>query len=387
MNNSQFMRSIFNEDLKAPNYFNGRLLTAEDLQKDQQAILTRQSWLGKACGYGVVEGLMVTREDTTNLKVTPGIGLNRQGRIMYLPKNEEQNNSGTNKSGEWVLPLVFTTTDNQPATDAGQFVNCGFSSTESVSYAPDGIYLLTVAPVSRPEGMAPIKAMAGNIAGCGTQWNVEGVKFKAIPLLQLSLPDERTNNEKIRNQLAYWCYGFPLAREAFDFSQARSYSLIEQQLEDDLPLAVFYWKDSKLVFADAWSVRHRLIQPDALAGPVQALETVHGNFTTDEHVARNQARFLQFQQQIDELLQDASKPNPSISLKEIVAANVFPYLPPMGLLPITLASLKKKLLENLTGTKPPLLKKISPLHKSNSHRLIRALIWPRSLARASFISI
>ena len=53
---NQFLEANFNGGLQAPHYFNGRLLSAEDLQADQSATLTHESWLGRASGHGVIEG-------------------------------------------------------------------------------------------------------------------------------------------------------------------------------------------------------------------------------------------------------------------------------------------------------------------------------------------
>src|SRR5712692_3479872 len=100
MSNSQFLDTNFNGGLHAPHYFNGRLLTAEDLQTDQQAVLTRQAWLGKASGYGVIEGLKVTQAGPTNVTITAGLGLNRQGEIIRLPS-------------DLTLPLIPQATANQ----------------------------------------------------------------------------------------------------------------------------------------------------------------------------------------------------------------------------------------------------------------------------------
>src|SRR2546422_406401 len=62
-------------------------------------------------------------------------------------------------------------------------------ATQRVSAAPGGVYLLTIMPVSRYEGTASMKTLAGgissglgNIPGVGSRWEVEGVQLKAIRL-------------------------------------------------------------------------------------------------------------------------------------------------------------------------------------------------------------
>ncbi|MFL5625163.1 MAG: hypothetical protein ACJ788_06145, partial [Ktedonobacteraceae bacterium] len=172
MSNSQFLDTDFNGGLQAPHYFNGRLLTAEDLKTDQDAVLTRQSWLGKASGYGIIDGFMVSKVDNTSLRVSAGLGLNHQGQVIHLP-------------GDITLHLVIQPTNNAPVDDAGRFKDCDFSATGGgTGVMTDGAYLLTAIPASRLDGLVPMKAAAGSTTppGCASKWEVEGLQFKAIRL-------------------------------------------------------------------------------------------------------------------------------------------------------------------------------------------------------------
>ncbi len=69
-------------------FFNGRLLTGEDLTREQEDQHRRQDRLGLAIGEGVVEGLGVTRvsmgSDTNVLSVEAGRAINRSGRVLVL---------------------------------------------------------------------------------------------------------------------------------------------------------------------------------------------------------------------------------------------------------------------------------------------------------------
>src|SRR5262249_30411367 len=65
--------------LKWPNYVNGRLLTAQDLDATQDAVFTRDRWLGLAGGAGAVAALVGTAaKDATPLTVSRGVGVNSE---------------------------------------------------------------------------------------------------------------------------------------------------------------------------------------------------------------------------------------------------------------------------------------------------------------------
>jgi hypothetical protein len=71
---------------RRPLYFDGRFLAARDLVRDQNYFLTRQSDLGRAGGFGVVEGLYVDRGGTpSSLAITAGHGVTPAGELVVLP--------------------------------------------------------------------------------------------------------------------------------------------------------------------------------------------------------------------------------------------------------------------------------------------------------------
>ena len=369
MSNSQFLDTNFNGGLQAPHYFNGRLLTAEDLKTDQQAVLTREAWLGQASGYGVIEGLIVSQVDSTSLKVSAGLGLNRQGQVIHL-------------ASDTTLQLFLQASNNAPIDDAGHFKNCDFSAIGGGNaVVSDGAYLLTVIPASRLDGLAPVKAAAGSIAppGCASKSETEGLQFKAIRLTAFEAQFANITDINRQNLLAHWCYGSKhlpdLARDPFHFNSNFG-GLDGLDPADltlcDLPLAVFYWLNGGLVFVDAWSARRRLIRPDALdetqedvvVGDVFRFPRLSERFAfvgatatfspsvllsrsliqrktrtwkgilSDKRVAEGQARFLQFQAQIDSLITTGK-------ISQVDAREYFPFMPPAGFLPISLSSLEE----------------------------------------------
>jgi len=71
---------------KRPRYFDGRFLAARDLTNDQQYTLTRQADLGRAAGWGTVEGLMVTPgARATEVRIGAGLGVTPAGETVLLP--------------------------------------------------------------------------------------------------------------------------------------------------------------------------------------------------------------------------------------------------------------------------------------------------------------
>ena len=70
-----------------PRYFDGRVLAARDLIRDQQYILTREADLGQAAGSGVASGLEVERGSAGDrLNVTAGYGVTPAGELVLLPR-------------------------------------------------------------------------------------------------------------------------------------------------------------------------------------------------------------------------------------------------------------------------------------------------------------
>lgn len=66
-------------------YFDSRLLTAEDLNRDQIYLDGRLREVGQALGYGVVNGLEASLSDLDGIiTVKPGSGVTRAGRVLEL---------------------------------------------------------------------------------------------------------------------------------------------------------------------------------------------------------------------------------------------------------------------------------------------------------------
>jgi hypothetical protein len=311
---SQLVGSSFASGALLPNYVNGRLLAAEDLATGQATLLRRDTMTAQAAGPGVVSGLWVTASATT-LTVAAGLGLTPAGEPVSVP-------------AAVTLPLSIAGTPGPPAS--GSFSTCAVAPGGSQAAVAPGAYLLTAMPACQPQGQAPMAIPPGSDTpvACTAQWQVEGVQFKAVPLpLGTDVDGVTVTTANCRNLLAHWCLGTAqlatLGADPFNFVPA--YRGLDQLASADLtpcdlPLCVFYWDAGAISFIDNWSVRRRITRPDVSAASWSGA-------VADQRSADGEARFLQFQDQILDLV------SAGVS-RATVASNVFGLLPPVGFLPI-----------------------------------------------------
>ncbi len=325
MSNNQLLGSSFQDGLLAPYYFNGRLLAAEDLKQDQDAMLARLGVLGNAVGYGIINGLLASgAKNTTTIQVSAGDGLNPAGQIIRLPDPV-------------TLPLSPQSGTTATPTNTGKFGDCTLANIPSGGAINTGAYLLTVMPISRLEGQVAYKAAAGSTAppGCASKWERDGLVFKAIRLTQFDMAGSAVTDKNVQNLLAHWCFGSTALQHSADdpFHFDNRYSGLDlipnaDLTECDLPLAVFVWKNGALQFVDAWSARRRLIRPGAWDDMPSAKLDGWRGLLRDKRIAEGEARFLQFQDQVNAL---AAAGNAG----SVKATDCFRYLPPAGILPLS----------------------------------------------------
>jgi len=310
---SQLVGSSFASGALLPNYVNGRLLAAEDLATGQSTLLQRDTWIGQAAGPGIVNGLWVTAAATT-LTVAGGLGITPSGEPVSVP-------------AKVTLPLSIAGTPTAPT--GGSFANCTTTSSGSQAAVTTGAYLLTVLPACQLQGQAPMAIPPGSDTpvACTAQWQVEGVQFKAIPLpFGTAVNGITITTDNSRNLLAHWCFGTAqlagLGVNPFSFDPA--YRGLDQLATTDLtpcdlPICVFYWDAGTITFIDNWSVRRRTTRPDVSGTPWSAA-------VADQRSADGEARFLQFQDQVSDLMTTGASGN-------TVASDVFfGMLPPVGFL-------------------------------------------------------
>jgi hypothetical protein len=329
---SQLVGSSFANGALLPNYVNGRLLVAEDLATGQSTLLQRDTMMGQAAGPGIVTGLWVTASANT-LTVAAGFGITPSGEPVSVQ-----------------APIALSlSVAGAPATPTGaSFTNCTTSATGAQTAITTGAYLLTAMPACQLEGQAPMAIPPGSDTpvACTAQWQVEGVQFKAIPLpfttLVNGVPEVdgvTVTADNTRNLLAHWCFGTAqlanLGADPFNFDQAYrglDRLAITDLTPGDLPLCVFYWDASQaaapaISFVDNWSVRRSPTRPDAPDPNANWHAAV-----ADQRSADGEARFLQFQDQLLDLVSAGAS-------RATAASDAFGLLPPLGFLPVTPGSL------------------------------------------------
>ncbi len=331
-------------------FFNGRVLTAEDLKTEQEANATERHRLGRALGSGVLEGLFVRLGDTPNtVTVEAGQALAPSGRVLELPR-------------EVTLSVVSELDSSLSAGTEGTFEACSTQDTVVTSGA--GVYLLVAEPAAEPRGRVPRTGLQGDGAAgeCGAKFRKMGARLclvhvdtEAGDLVPRSLrqpirtkrgtiegtlvegeePDP-ADVSKLRNLLAHVCLGTPeaLAEPASlydtlrDVAQGRdpgSSGALERLRRSDhlshdaVPLGLLYWAGERIRFIDNWSVRRRVHRMDSQ-------RTVP---FTHWHRARGEAAFFQFQDQLAGLVeQEASE-----GFVDIRMTDCFRFLPSVCMIP------------------------------------------------------
>lgn len=376
MANVQLNVPVLTGGILNTNFFNGRVLAAEDLTALQTANARQRRQLGRAIGDGVACGLEVTLgasadPNTTMLHVTAGLALDRKGDAIALSTD---------------VDVAITTTAQVQSATNGLFAAC---TPEQATVATNlDCYILTISPASGLQGSAPMTSAlsCGFAPSCASANVVEGVQFGLLPLgvastsnttplrgqaLQLNtvlapefitlagLTDTAAiaaqqaqiapTLSQFQNAVAHLCFGTDVLQNfptnPFALTDGDS-SYAEYGVLDDLraqgylkdcavPLALVYWTTAGVQFVDMWSVRRPVF-------PAAASE-MWPVFSSRRRMAEGLAMFLQFQAQLNGLLQSTTS---TTALTSIAATNYFQFLPAAGILPLAGA-------QSLTGFSYP----------------------------------
>ena len=329
MSSTRLQQPVLDSGIRSVNFFNGRLLTAEDLSKEQDANQQRRRELGLAIGEGVAFGLEVSATPLVDQKVapgvtvTPGLAINHQGQTLMLSAKTDVSLVSSASGG--TTPATNATFGAcQPLQD-GHFI------------AGDGVYLLTIAPAVGSEGKAPVSGLGNASAPCNTRYRIEGVQFRLLPLSPVA--NILADRDHLRNRLAYACFGIgddrvkAFLNNPFAGQPLQGYGLLDALRPNPLtgcevPLATLYWTAANgLEFVDLWSVRRRLAKPSA--------DWQWPLLLSDRRRSEGEAMFLQFQDHVKTLLTTAPFP------EAVAATQYFRYLPPIGILPLAALELAR----------------------------------------------
>ena len=139
-------------------FFNGRLLSAEDLSREQQARDGAERRLARLIGCGVAEGLTVTTGAGSVLHIAAGLGVTPSGAVIDI--------------GNLDLDLSSA---GRGASFSG-FGNCAAGLAEGQPLA--GLYLLTLTPVWAGQGRAA--TLLGEVGACNRRTEQPAVRARLV---------------------------------------------------------------------------------------------------------------------------------------------------------------------------------------------------------------
>jgi hypothetical protein len=305
-------------DLEWVNFFNGRLLTGEDLAQEQVAGRIARRLVGRALGSGVADGLSVSLAAGVGsasrpvLTIDAGLAVCPRGDVLELASTTQ---------------LELAAAPGAPTADGAAGFSTCVPTTGGTYTAATGVFVLAIGPSSAPAGRAPVSGLGNEGAACNVAFAAEGVQFH---LFRIALPTSLNGDAaRLRNRLAHLALGTddsariraltdPLAADD------ELYGLLDRLppgcLGDDrVPLALVHWTAQGVEFVDRWAVRRRIAAPPA--------GTRFPVLMGDRRRAEAEAAFEQFQQHIEELRGQLSAPQAA------TAAAHFDFLPPAGVLP------------------------------------------------------
>ena len=299
--------------IRSVNFFNGRMLTARDLTREQAANREVDRRLGRAVGEGIAYGFEVSKSpESTNespvVSVEPGLAVNRQGQTLWLQDKTD-------------VALVRKASASAAGTIFGECLPL-----QSGTYvAGAGVYLLTVAPAETREGRAVTSALNTGGAPCNTDSLVSAVQFRLIQIDPPITAAELQDQDHLQNLIAYKCFGVDdrqsFVRDLFG-PVVKKYGLLDSlrpnQLTDcDVPLGVLYWTLADgIKFVDMWSVRRRIAASGA--------DTSWLPLASERRQSEAEAVFLQFEDHLNALRTTRANPD------QVRAVEEFRYLPPVG---------------------------------------------------------
>ncbi len=306
------LEPLFTDGIAAPNYFNGRILSAEDLSLASTAQRQVDRLLGQAVGEGIVQGLEVSVvpdvDGAPAVRVEAGLAINRRGAVVWL--------------GAWQVVKLAATT---PVTGgAPGFADCGEVQGPNFTGSA-GTYLLTMGPVQGNRGLAPVTGLRNTSSSCNVREVVDGIQFRMLPI---TISGVSASSPRLRNEIAVRCLGLQALQDLKGFARGdliANYGLLDdlrqakQLTACEVPLATLRLDAGAIAFVDRWSVRRRLVQP-----PVS---TRWPHLVGDRRLAEAEALFLQFEDQLVDMAptgKDVSKENGSTYFKWYPSAGVLP---------------------------------------------------------------
>ena len=276
-----------------PRFFNGKFLTAADLTQEQSYLLTRQADLGRTLGFGVIDGLRVSKATVSasgisnpaaSVAITRGHGLTPGGDVVFLPKNLTIDLDDVAQMQRLSAAFGLSREPQQPFQNLSGLFVLGLRAVE---------YTANPTPAYPPSVDGTSALRDGEV--------IEATAFTLVPYdSDASRKDART--ARIR-----------AAREIF----------LEQKIPSlpagVLPLAMIWIRNGTLAWVDEWLVRREAGDDDRFGFGFAPR-------------ALSEAHFFHYQ----EMLADA----PTANDGQLAASSFLEIIPSAGPLPQNVLSLK-----------------------------------------------
>ena len=174
------------------NYYDGKFLQASDLRQEQLAMQSMIELSNQAAGTpGPSYGFDITLGSGDTLTLSPGLGTDQQGRVLYLPQSVDVAVSDLLASmqvpGGSGTAASSAAGSGTPGAASAAFQPCDLavSAPSATPVAGTDLYLVTLAAA---EGLCGTNEVFGQLceAACVTasdrSWRIEGVLLGLVPL-------------------------------------------------------------------------------------------------------------------------------------------------------------------------------------------------------------
>lgn len=256
------------------NYYDGKFLRAADLDLEQRAHRALVAFSNQAGGPGVVRGFDVTAAAGASLRLSPGLALDADGRVLFLPDTVEAT----------VADLLAAAQAPQPGDDGGNGGGPGgspsFAPCEIATAGPEvptvgGLQLYLVC-LGHVDGLCGNEEVFGRLCddACVTAtdrpYRLDGVVLSLRPLV-LGRPLVTSTAVSLgpvhlRSRVASaWFAGEDAAGGSLLSSAGLASNVwclgAPALVGDCVPLAVLGWQAGSIAFLDQWTARRERMEP------------------------------------------------------------------------------------------------------------------------------